>query len=159
MRLLLFAAFALTLSACGSRSSDPSAAEADAPGPVAHDGRLEAGDRTLGSGEYVDIYDVDLAEGQFLSVTMTSSDFDPYLIVRPPEGDQYDRDDSTPGDTTQVSMVVRAEATGRYRITPTSFRPGATGAYQLRYEVSDTAPAEPAEAGDAPKTDGTALDA
>ena len=101
-----------------------------------------------------------LTEGQYLRATLESSAFDPYLIVRPPQGRQYDLDDSTPGDTTRVTLIVRAETAGTFNIMPTSFRPGAAGDYRLTYEVSDTEPAgapadAPAGAGDAPAPDAT----
>lgn len=149
MRTLLLLAGALTLAAC---SSTPD-------GPVTEDGRLENGDATLTSGEFQDTHSVQLNEGQWLRVTLRSTDFDPYLIVRFPNRQQSDRDDSTPGDTTSVSMALRAEESGTYEILVTTYRPGATGAYTLTYEVSDTELTVPeGSASTAPATDDETMD-
>ena len=88
------------------------ACESTPDGPVAEAGALERGDATLTSGEFTDRYTVALDEGQWLRVTLASDAFDPYLVVRFPDGQQSDRDDSAEGDTTTVTMAVRAEAGG-----------------------------------------------
>jgi|GEM_PF-2777317 len=142
MRPLLFLVLVGLLAGCNSTPS----------GPVTEQGSLETGDGTLPTGEFRDTFEVTANEGQWLSVTLSSDEFDPYLIVAEPGGEQSDLDDSTPGDTTSVTMVLRAASSGSFRIVATSFRPGASGAYTLTYEVTDTEPAGGAteSAADAP---------
>lgn len=148
MRPFLCFVLAAVLAGCTSTPS----------GPVTEDGSLAVGDATLTTGEYQDSYDVTMSEGQWLRVSLDSDAFDPYLVVRFPNAEQSDLDDSTPGDTTSVTMVLRAQQAGTFNIIATSYRPGATGAYRLSYEVTDTepagdAPAAPAAgAADAPAT-------
>jgi hypothetical protein len=128
------------------------AASCGAPaGPVSESGSLEVGDQTLSSGEYQDTYTVQLKEGQWLDVDLRAEGFDPYLIVAMPSGEQSDMDDSVPGDTTSVRMVLRAQEAGEHRILVTSYSTGETGSYKLTYEVSDTQP--PGAAGAAPDSD------
>lgn len=124
------------------------------------EGRLEAGDETLTSGEFADRFTVRVGKGRWLRVTLRSTAFDPYLIVNPPQGRQIDQDDSAEGDTTMVSVVVQARAAGPFEILATTYRMGAEGPYTLSYEVSDTEPVVPigtASAGPppAPEADAT----
>ncbi len=131
MRLLLALVSVGLFAGCNSAPS----------GPVTEEGALEAGDATLASGEFHDTFEVTANEGQWLRVTLASDAFDPYLIVADPAGEQSDLDDSTPGDTTSVTMVLRAGSSGSFRIVATSFRPGDSGPYSLTYEVTDAEPA------------------
>jgi hypothetical protein len=151
MRPLLFLVLTGLIAGCTSTPS----------GPVTEEGSLASGDGTLPTGEFRDTYDVTVNEGQWLRVTLQSDEFDPYLIVTVPGGEQSDLDDSTPGDTTSVTMVLRAPSAGTFNIIATSFRPGASGAYTLTYEVSDTEPAGGATdtAADAPADDAMEDDA
>lgn len=150
MRPLLFVVLLGLVAGCTSTPS----------GPVTEEGSLAAGDGTLPTGEFRDTFDVTVNEGQWLRVTLDSDEFDPYLIVSVPGGEQSDLDDSTPGDTTSVTMVLRAPSAGTFNIIATSFRPGASGAYTLTYEVTDTEPAggETDTAADAPSDAGSMAD-
>ncbi|NIS36445.1 MAG: caspase family protein, partial [Actinobacteria bacterium] len=58
-----------------------------------------------------------------------STQFDTYLIVQPPRGDQQDNDDGPGGGTdAQLDLVSIG---GEYRILVTSYRPGESGDYEL----------------------------
>lgn len=94
-------------------------------------GRLEEGDATLESGEFIDTRTVRLAAGEWLAVRLTSTDFDPYLIARAPDGSQEENDDCTDGDFTQSCLTVVASEAGEWEILVTSYQPGERGAYQL----------------------------
>ena len=58
-------------------------------------GSLARGDRNLASGEFVDAHTVTLPQGVGVQIRLSSTDFDPYLIVRSPSGRQVDNDDLT----------------------------------------------------------------
>jgi len=93
-------------------------------------GRLEAGDQQLGAGEYGDVYVFDASSGQSVKVEMTSSDFDTYLVLVTPGGDQIENDDfDSQSNRSQIEVDLRE--TGRYRIITTSYKANETGAYQL----------------------------
>jgi len=93
-------------------------------------GTLQSGDETLGSGEYVDEYSVPCRRGQSFVADLRSNDFDPYLIVRPPEGDQLDNDDWQ-GDLTHSRIEAVIASDGTCRVLVTSYQSGETGAYEL----------------------------
>ncbi len=80
-------------------------------------------------------------EGQWITVTVTTDRFDPYLIVRSPGLEQSEIDDAG-SDTGATRMSVRAGESGRWEVLVTSYAPGETGDYTLTYHVTDAAPAD-----------------
>jgi hypothetical protein len=93
-------------------------------------GQLSYNDATLRDGEYYDTHTVRLQDGERLVVDLRSSDFDPYLIIQPPTGDQSDNDDWQ-GSVDHSHVELTAQESGVYRILITSYSSGQTGSYQL----------------------------
>lgn len=93
-------------------------------------GELAAGDSQLPSGEWFDNHTFEWQAGQAIHIEARSTDFDTYLIVRPPSGAQQDNDDGPGGGTNAVLEFVATTA-GSYRVQVTSYRAGETGNYQL----------------------------
>ncbi|HEX5725061.1 MAG TPA: caspase family protein, partial [Longimicrobiaceae bacterium] len=93
-------------------------------------GRLAAGDRRLRNGEFSDGYVIDGREGQVLVVEMASRDFDTYLVVTTPDGQQVDNDDHE-GSNRRSRVELPMRQSGRYRVIATSYRKGEVGAYTL----------------------------
>lgn len=94
------------------------------------DGELRQGDRTLRSGEFVDTYRRSFTVGQPVQFRLSSRDFDPYLIVRTPGGQQQDNDDFAPPDRSAGIDIPAAEA-GEYAISVTTYQAGERGRYRL----------------------------
>ncbi|NOY93556.1 MAG: hypothetical protein GXP55_20420, partial [Deltaproteobacteria bacterium] len=99
-----------------------------ADGPRA--GSLGPGDQTIPSGEYADRYEFDWPEGTQVHLELRSSQFDPYLIVKPPSGRQLNNDDASPGDRS-AALDFTASPGGRWRVLATSYSAGEVGDYQL----------------------------
>jgi len=93
-------------------------------------GELRDGDATLRSGEYRDEYTFDGRAGQSVVLDLRSRDFDPYLILVRPDGEQDDNDDYQ-GDLTRSLISTTLPADGRYRVLVTSYQPAETGRYDL----------------------------
>lgn len=93
-------------------------------------GTLAEGDPTLSSGEFTNVYTVDLAAGESIDVELSSAVFDTYLIVRAPDGTQEENDDVDEDDT-DSSVEYTAPETGTYRVIVTSYESGQGGSYQL----------------------------
>jgi hypothetical protein len=125
MRRLLFHSSALAALATGLALPAAAQERIDAQGV------LQRGDTTLESGEFYDTYTLDLRAGQQLDVRATSSEFDPYLIVRGPGDTRFENDDESDGSR-QARVNERVQAAGRYRVMVTSYRPGESGRYELR---------------------------
>jgi len=103
-------------------------------------GTLGSGDTRLRSGEYYDTIDVQWQAGQQVQVDLTSDDFDTYLIVRTPDGEQLDNDDVQPGSNTNSSLTIPVRASGPHQILVTSYASGETGAYSLTVSGGGGAP-------------------
>lgn len=97
----------------------------------AQNGRLEPGDAQLGSGGYYDMQEHEGRGGERLTVTLRSSDFDPYLAVIDPAGTVLLEVDDSDGQGLDVVETVVLPVDGTYRIVVTSALPGETGAYLL----------------------------
>jgi hypothetical protein len=103
-------------------------------------GRLESGDSTLRTGEFVDRYTFQGRRGQTVTVDMTATDLDPYLIVIAPGGNQQENDDVSSSDrNARVSWPLPAD--GQYTIIATSYRPGESGGYTVRLVLGTLAAA------------------
>jgi hypothetical protein len=105
---------------------------------------LAAGDRELTSGEYVDYFDLPGGSGEFVVLDLRSRQFDPYLILIAPSGEQFENDDHE-GDATRSQLAMELPETGDYRVLVTSYKPGETGSYTLTIgeEVASAAAAGP----------------
>lgn len=98
-------------------------------------GRLARGDDTLDSGEYIDVYPVQVAAGERLVVDLRSQEFDTYLGVMTPSGEVLQNDDFEGSTSRSVIRIDAAEA-GQHLVTVTSYAAGEEGAYTLRIEQS-----------------------
>ena len=98
-------------------------------------GALERGDNTLDSGEFSDSYEVQARSGQTVTATVTSSDFDTYVILKDASDRQEDNDDCSSGETTRSCATFTADQSGTVRVLVTSYTPGETGDYRVEIEV------------------------
>jgi hypothetical protein len=109
-------------------------------GQDVRDGRLEAGDPTLSGGEHYDTYTVDVQAGDWIEADLTSSEFDPYLVLRAPSGATEQNDDFE-GSTARSYLRVQAGESGAWQVYVTSYAGGETGRYRLALHAGDDAPA------------------
>ncbi len=97
-------------------------------------GTLAAGDLQLQSGEYYDEYKLEAGAGEKIVVTLTSYDFDPYLIAIDPSGDQTENDDyENSREISRVEVPV-GNRPGIWKVRVTSYQKGETGDYTLTME-------------------------
>lgn len=113
---------------------------------VAEHGRLGPGDETLASGEFCDYFTFEGTAGAMAVVILRTSEFDPYLIVRSPGGEQIDNDDFE-GDTGRSVVTFPMQEPGIYTVGVTSYEARETGAYSVLVEFQADAPA-PAPGGE-----------
>jgi hypothetical protein len=100
------------------------------------EGVLQAGDATLGSGEFVDRVRFTGRRGQRVAVELTSSAFDAYTILTTPSGQTIDNDDAAGGESTDSRLDTVLSEEGTYTVAVTSFAPGETGSYRLSVQPS-----------------------
>jgi hypothetical protein len=98
-------------------------------------GALAQGDRRLDAGEFADDWELSVRRGETYTVSLDSSDFDSYLMVRGPGGLSEDNDDD-PGQRggRNSRVTFTAAADGVVNVSATSFGTGETGRYQLLAE-------------------------
>jgi uncharacterized protein (TIGR03437 family) len=91
---------------------------------------IAAGDLQTAAGDFVDGYFFAGTAGDRVQIRMSSSSFDPLLILNRNNGDPHAFDDNGGGGTTALISTTLPE-TGVYVIVATPFAPFATGAYTL----------------------------
>lgn len=97
------------------------------------EGRLEPGDWTdvFADGSYTDLFEVDLAAGQTVTIELSSPEMDTYLSLMRGPGDQIqDNDDISPDDRNSRIVYTSPDAR-RYFVAATTYQAGGTGAYRL----------------------------
>lgn len=107
-------------------------------------GRLEEGDRSRGSGQYEDLYGIDVAANEKVVIRLSSLDFDPLLTLTSP--DVTLSNDDAREDTRDSRIVAVIPRGGRFFITVSSYDRGERGAYRL-----DVLRADDEAAADAPE--------
>lgn len=118
-------------------------------------GELGGGDIRLESGEYQDIWRLSARRGERFVARLTSSAFDPYLVVRGAGDLSEDNDDDATARGSHNSRIeFTAAADGEIRIGATSYKPGETGRYALTLERAGSGTAAPPPAS-RPAADGT----
>ena len=99
---------------------------------------------------YFDTYTFRTQEGYALNVEMSSTDFDTYLMVVGPSGQEIGQnDDIVPGQNTNSRVTGEAPESGTYTVFANSYEAGQTGAYQLSIQATEPGAAQaeaPAEA-------------
>ncbi len=105
------------------------------PQPLAFDvpvqGNLSADDVHLRDRELADVYTFAAEAGQVISLLMTSGAFDPYLILRGPDGSQVENDDLTAGDHNSSGLEMTLTVPGEYTVYATSYAAERVGLYTL----------------------------
>jgi hypothetical protein len=98
------------------------------------DGTLTSDGFVSSVGKYVDFYRFDGRSGQTVTILVTSTDFDPYVVLSyTADGEEIstlaEDDDSGPG--LSAIIVQRLPATSTYAISVTSYQAGAHGRYTV----------------------------
>jgi serine protease Do len=93
-------------------------------------GSLASSDTQLEGGEFFDEYTIDVGIGKELVAILSAVDFDPYLIVTTPSGEQFENDDYADSPSVSLVQEIAGEA-GAWRVRVTSYEAGETGDYSL----------------------------
>ncbi len=99
-------------------------------------GSLRLGDDTRSNGSYTDSYTFIADRGDSSLVDLRSGDFDTYLIVRSPNGEEISNDDYESSFDRSLISIPRTE-TGIYEVLVTSFSAGESGGYTLAISTDD----------------------
>lgn len=100
-----------------------------AAAPQMFTGTLEATDPLLEGARHYDAYPIAVEQQQQVTVRMTSSEFDTYLVVRGPDGSEFVNDDFESTSVSQVDFI--APVAGEWTVMAAGFGTEALGNYQL----------------------------
>lgn len=99
------------------------------------EGRLEPGP-TLSDGTYYTDFQMSGRAGDRVTISMTSSDFDTYLLLLR-DGEIIASNDDADGTDSEIVHIL--PTTGTYTIRANSFAEGATGAFTIRVSTEENA--------------------
>jgi CHAT domain-containing protein len=125
-----------TESSQASVTADESNEQVSSRTPQTFTGRLDSNSAVLEEdGSYYETHTFEGQEGETLTFTLSSEDFDTYLFLQAPTKETIARnDDSTDGTNSQI--VVTLPATGTYTVIANSYEAGATGNYRLELRTA-----------------------
>ncbi|MEM1056233.1 MAG: PPC domain-containing protein [Bacteroidota bacterium] len=107
-------------------------------------GRLATDDEALPSGHRIDRYTVEVGAGNDLTVDLRSPDFDTYLVLSPPSGDNLTNDDWD-RSLSHSRIEVEGAAAGTWEIGVRGYLASAEGDYEITIERSEASgPTPPA---------------
>lgn len=93
-------------------------------------GSLRAGDDMRSNGSYSDSYTVIGDRGDSIVMDLRSGEFNTFLIVRPPRGEEISNDDHE-GSVDRSQVTIPVALTGVYEVIVSSAEQAETGAYTL----------------------------
>lgn len=99
-------------------------------------GNLRAGDDTRANGSYSDSYTFIADRGDSAIVDLRSGEFDTFLTVRAPNGEEFSNDDYEASFDRSLVSIPRTE-TGVYEVVVSSFSAGESGGYTLEITKDD----------------------
>lgn len=95
-----------------------------------HNGTLGQGPCVLNDGTFIDLFELTVTAQRTVTINMTSSAFDTYLILWDRVGNWLTENDDISESNTN-SRIVRSLAPGRYVIAANAYSEGESGAYTL----------------------------
>jgi S1-C subfamily serine protease len=104
---------------------------------TAINGTLGRGDTVLPvDNSFFDLYSFQGRAGSRVQIDMVSQDFDPYLVLIGPRGNEVAQDNDSGGNK-NARLVGRLPATGTYLVIANSHDPGQSGTYRIRAITAD----------------------
>ncbi len=92
--------------------------------------QLSAADAQFDSGEYYDVYEYNFSAGEHITLALSSSQFDPYLMVISPSEQRQENDDYA-GQSHISRLEFDVAEAGTWKVYVSSYEQGESGAYQL----------------------------
>ena len=106
--------------------------------PLQIDGALTDDDPALDDDSRFDEHSFVGQAGQIVKITLSSDEFDAYLLVNGPDGERVAQNDNGP-EGTDAQVVVRLPADGTYRALANAYDAEGRGAYQLAVDTATVA--------------------
>lgn len=105
---------------------------------LSYEGKLDQQDEKFEeTGEFYDIYEIELQAGEYVDLYITSEAFDTYLLLIEPNETEINIDDYY-ADDINAGLLFVARETGTYTIYVTSSKVGETGDYKFTCDTFQT---------------------
>lgn len=126
----------VSLLVLGSAATERNLAKADT---LLHEsGELLSGDAILDDGSLYDQYTFNGDSGQYVTISLESDEFDPYLILLDPDGQRISENDDINRANRNSRLVVNLPSSGLYTAVANSYESGNSGEYDIKVQVDDT---------------------
>ncbi|NER79887.1 MAG: hypothetical protein F6K42_09945 [Leptolyngbya sp. SIO1D8] len=102
------------------------------------DGRLEPGDQIAPDGSLFDRYSFEGQAGQSVTITVTSEDFDTYLLLLDNTESVLAQNDDTGFNSTNSALSITLPADGTYQVVVNSFWSDGQGNYSLTIQAQES---------------------
>jgi hypothetical protein len=109
----------------------PAFSQVPGEGGLHFSGRLEPGDRQLNDNSYYDLYRFSGQVGDRVTISMTSSDFDTYLLLRDPSGTVIMENDDASRNNRNSQVSLTLPFSGEYTVITNSYGAEEQGNYSL----------------------------
>lgn len=107
------------------------------------DGTLNSDSKTLPVDDsYYDLYSFEGKEGQQITIEMTSSEIDPYLILLSSSNRELAQDDDSGGDR-NAKITITLPEDDTYKLLANSYEAGQSGDYKLRIVAGSSSSPSP----------------
>lgn len=98
---------------------------------LSEQGELTTGDAILDDGSLYDQHMFPGSSGQQVTITLSSQDFDPYLILLDPQGRRISENDDISRDNLNSRLVITLPSTGQYTVVANSYEANKSGSYEI----------------------------
>lgn len=126
----------VSLLVLGSAATEGNIAKADTL--LDESGELLSGDAILDDGSLYDQYTFDGDSGQYVTISLESDEFDPYLILLDPNGERISENDDINRANRNSRLVVNLPSSGLYTAVANSYESGNSGEYDIKVQVDST---------------------
>jgi len=99
-------------------------------------GALGSGDAILDDGSLYDQYTFSATSGQYVTISLESEDFDPYLILLDPNGQRISENDDVSRANRNSRVIVTLPSTGLYTAVANSYESGKNGRYAIKIDIA-----------------------
>ncbi len=125
----------LLLATEGTLSQSTSRSVARAETLIEQEGSLVSGDAILDDGSLYDQYTFSGNDGQYVTISLESEDFDPYLILLDPSGQRIGENDDVSSTNRNSRLIVTLPSTGLYTAVANSYESGKRGEYEIKIDL------------------------
>lgn len=105
---------------------------------VNRQGALLSGDAVLDDGSLYDQHTFSGRDGQYVTISLESNDFDPYLILLDPNGQRISENDDISRVNRNSRLILALPTSGLYTAVANSYESGKVGEYAIKIDVASS---------------------